>query len=213
MFGQFGKIREVGRERGMGCGRGEGPHGFRGDQGEERHRHGGRGPGERWEGFGRGLGFGGGRERMFDNGQLRLVILKLLAEKPSYGYELIKAIEERLSGGYAPSPGVVYPTLTLLEEEGLAEVAETNGAKKLYAATEAGRELLQAHNAELKAIFGRMEEAGRMFGRERAPQIERAVMNLRMALKMRVRRGGLTADQTRKIAETIDAAARAIDEV
>lgn len=204
MFGHFG--REF--ERGMGRGCGEG----RQEPGGERHRHGGWGRGEGREGFGRGRGFGG-RERMFDNGQLKLVILALLGEKPSYGYELIKAIEERLAGGYAPSPGVVYPTLTLLEEEGLAEVAETNGAKKLYAATEAGRAFLAAHEALVKAIFGRMEEAGRMFGRERAPQIERAVMNLRMALQMRTRRGKLTAEQTSKIAEAIDAAARAIDEV
>lgn len=206
MFEQF---REFGREMGRGHGRGDERH----EPGGGRHRHGMWGRGEGMEGFGRGRGFGGGRERMFDNGQLKLVILALLGEKPSYGYELIKAIEERLSGGYAPSPGVVYPTLTLLEEEGLAEVAETNGAKKLYAATEAGREFLAANDGIVKAIFGRMEEAGRMFGRERAPQIERAVMNLRMALQMRTRRGKLTAEQTRKIADAIDAAARAIDEV
>ena len=97
---------------------------------EERHhgRHGGFGG---FEGFmgGRGRGFGGfgggDRERLFDSGELRLVILQLVAEKPSYGYEIIKAIEERLSGGYAPSPGVVYPTLTLLEEEGFATVSST----------------------------------------------------------------------------------------
>ena len=83
---------------------------------EERHH--GRYGREGFEGFmGRhGRGFGGDRERLFDSGELRLVILQLVAEKPSYGYEIIKAIEERLSGGYAPSPGVVYPTLTLLEE-------------------------------------------------------------------------------------------------
>lgn len=212
MFGQFRGIgREFDRqaERGRWDERREhGPCGH----GEERHRHGGWGRGERWEGW-RGRGFGGGRERMFDNGQLKLVILQLLMEKPSYGYELIKAIEERLSGGYAPSPGVVYPTLTLLEEEGLAEVTETTGAKKLYAVTEAGKAHLKENESTVKAIFDRMEEAGRMFGRERVPQIERAVMNLRMAMKMRMRRGGLTAEQTRKIADAIDAAARAIDEV
>ena len=80
--------------------------------------------------------FGGGRERHFDNGELRFVILQLIADKPSYGYEIIKAIEERLSGGYAPSPGVVYPTLTMLEEEGYATVSSTESNKKLYAATE-----------------------------------------------------------------------------
>ena len=185
--------------------------------GEGRHRHGwGRGFGRHMEGFehGFGPGFGGGRgERMFDGGQLKLVILALIAEKPSYGYEIMKAIEERLSGGYAPSPGVVYPTLTLLEEEGLATVSATDGNKKLYAATDAGREFLKENNVAVKAIFGRMEHAGKRFGRGRSPQIMRAMMNLGMALKMRVGRGDLSAEQASKIAAAIDAAARAIDEV
>ncbi len=69
----------------------------------------------------------------------QLLILQLLSEKPSYGYELIKSIEERLSGGYAPSPGVVYPTLTLLEERGFAKVVEpSEGGRKTYAITDAG---------------------------------------------------------------------------
>src|SRR5580658_4361509 len=134
---------------------------------EGRHRHRFGGFGGRWEGFERG--FGGGRERFFDSGQLRLVILQLIAEKPSYGYEIMKAIEERLSGGYAPSPGVVYPTLTLLEEEGLAAVAASEGNKKLYAATEQGKEYLKANQVMLKAIFGRIEQAGKVFGRGRSP--------------------------------------------
>src|ERR1700743_1231538 len=78
------------------------------------HGFGGRGRG----GFGRG--FGSGRERLFDAGDIKLVILKLLSEEPSYGYQLIKTMEQRLSGGYTPSAGVIYPTLTMLEEEGLA---------------------------------------------------------------------------------------------
>lgn len=176
-----------------------------------RHRHGWWGErGERFGGFG---GFGGGRERFFDNGQLRLVILNLVAEKPSYGYEIIKAIEERLSGGYAPSPGVIYPTLTLLEEEGLATVTSTEGGKKMYAATEEGKAHLKANQVALKAILGRMQEAGRMFGRGRSPQIMRAIMNLRFALRMRMERGNLTAEQVSEIAEAIDAAARTVDEV
>lgn len=191
MFEQF---REMHRER---CG----------EEGRHFHRH---------SGFGRGWdgpmhGFGGGRERFFDAGQLRLVILQLIAEKPSYGYELMKAIEERVAGGYSPSPGVVYPTLTLLEEEGLAAESAAEGNKKLYEATEEGKEYLKAHGVEVKAIFGRMEEAGRHFGRGRSPQIERAVMNLRYALRMRLERGNLTAEQVSKIAEAVDAAARAID--
>ena len=181
---------------------------------EERHhgRHGG--PGGMFEGFmGRhGRGFGGDRERLFDGGELRLVILQLLAEKPSYGYEIIKAIEERLSGGYAPSPGVVYPTLTLLEEEGYA-VSSTEGSKKLYTVTEQGAEYLKTNQATVKAIFGRMEQAGKAFGRGRSPQIMRAMMNLGFALKMRAGQGNLSPEQTRKITEAIDAAARVIGEV
>lgn len=157
-------------------------------------------------------GFGGGRGRFFDAGQLRLVILQLIAEKPSYGYEIIKAIEERLSGGYAPSPGVIYPTLTLLEEEGLATVTSTEGGKKMYAATEEGKAYLKANQVALKAILGRMQEAGRVFGRRRSPQVMRAIMNFRLALRMRLERGNLTQEQLSKIAEAIDAAARAIDE-
>jgi DNA-binding PadR family transcriptional regulator len=172
------------------------------------HRHWRRGFEGRWEGFEHG--FGGGRERFFEGGHLQLVILQLIAEKPSYGYEIIKTIEERLSGGYAPSPGVVYPTLTLLEEEELV-TSSTQGNKKLYTITERGREFLKANNATVKAIFGRMEQAQKVFGRGRSPQIMRALMNLKFALKMRVK-SGLTGEQVSKIAEALDAAARAIDE-
>jgi DNA-binding PadR family transcriptional regulator len=178
------------------------------EQGGRHHRHWRRGFEGRWEGFEHG--FGGGRERFFEGGHLQLVILQLIAEKPSYGYEMIKTIEERLSGGYAPSPGVVYPTLTLLEEEELV-TSSTQGNKKLYTVTERGREFLKANNATVKAIFGRMEQAQKVFGRGRSPQIMRALMNLKFALKMRVK-SGLTGEQVSKIAEALDAAARAIDE-
>jgi DNA-binding PadR family transcriptional regulator len=175
-----------------------------------RHRHGDFDP--RWEALAHGFGRGG-RERMFDNGHLRLVILQLIADKPSYGYEIIKAIEERLAGSYSPSPGVVYPTLTLLEEEGYAMVESTEGSKKLYAATDEGKKYLKDNQVMLKAIFGRIEQAGKAFGRGRSPQIQRAMMNLMFAMKMRVKRGDLSQEQVSRIAQAIDAAARAIDEV
>jgi len=180
------------------------------ERGECRHRRWRGGFGGRWEGFEHG--FGGGRERFFLSGHLQLVILQLIAEKPSYGYEIIKTIEERLSGGYAPSPGVVYPTLTLLEEEGLA-TSSTEGNKKLYTVTEQGKEYLKSNQATVKAIFGRMEQAQKVFGRGRSPQIMRALMNLKLALKMRAGRGALTSEQVSRIAEALDAAARTIDEV
>ena len=179
---------------------------------EERHhsrwgRHGGRGgPWER--------GFGGGRERFLDPGDLSLLILQLLSEKPSYGYELIKSIEERLSGGYAPSPGVVYPTLTLLEERGFAQVVEpTDGGRKTYAITDAGKAELKANEGRLREITERLEHTGHAFRRGRSPQIMRAFGNLGQAVRMRMFRGDLTQEQIAKIAEAIDKAAQAIDNV
>ena len=80
---------------------------------------------------------GFGRESPFSKGDLKYVILDLLKEKPRYGYEVIRALEERSHGFYTPSPGVVYPTLQMLEEMGYASAAERDG-KKIYTITEDG---------------------------------------------------------------------------
>lgn len=156
----------------------------------------------------------GGRERFLDPGDLQLLILQLLSEKPSYGYELIKSIEERLSGGYAPSPGVVYPTLTLLEERGFAQVVEpSEGGRKTYAITDAGRKELADNAARLREITERLEHTGHAFRRGRSPQIMRAFRNLAEATRIRMFRGDLTPEQIAKIAEAIDTAARSIEGV
>lgn len=170
--------------------------------------------GGRHEHFERGFG-GGGRERMFDAGDLQLIILQLLAEKPSYGYELIKAIEEKMAGGYAPSPGVVYPTLTLLEERGFAQVQSTEGSRKVYAITEEGRKELGAHAERLGEIGARVDQSGRHFRRGRSPEIMKAFMELRGAVMGKALQGrfsgeGLTPEQVSKIVEAINAAARTI---
>ena len=83
---------------------------------------------------------------MFDHGDLRFILLSMIAAKPAHGYDLIKALEERMGGGYSPSPGVIYPTLTMLEEQGFARVTADDG-KKLYQATEEGVAFLQANQA------------------------------------------------------------------
>jgi DNA-binding PadR family transcriptional regulator len=163
-------------------------------------------------GFERG-GFGGGRERLFDAGDLQLIILHLLAQKPSYGYELIKAIEERMAGGYAPSPGVVYPTLTLLEERGFTRIESSEGNRKVYGVTAEGRAELAANAGRLKEIAERLEHSGRGFRRGRAPEIMGAFLELRGAVRNRLSRGELTAEQVTKIAEAIRNAAKAIDAV
>lgn len=163
-------------------------------------------------GFG-GRGFGRGGERLFDAGDLRLVVLKLLAEQPSYGYQLIKTMEERLGGGYTPSAGVIYPTLTMLEEEGLASVSTSENNKKVYTVTAEGQQYLEANKERIDELFARLELAGRGFRRGRSPEIMRAFMNLRGAVSMRMHREKVTAEQIKKISEAINAAAKAIDEL
>jgi DNA-binding PadR family transcriptional regulator len=177
-----------------------GRHGFFGEMGEFWGRHGNRFGGE----------MGG---RLFDHGELRFVMLQMIAEKPSYGYEIIKAIGEQLSGVYSPSAGVVYPTLTLLEEEGLATVTSAEGGKKLYAITDAGRQELKANQALVDAIFQRIQKVGKAFGRGRSPQIMRAMHNFKLALKLRFAQGDLNKEQISRIAEIIDAAAKQIESI
>lgn len=148
--------------------------------------------------------------RLFGSGDLRYVILQLISEKPSYGYEIIKSIQERLGGMYAPSPGVVYPMLTMLEEMGYATVV-SEGARKLYTITEEGSRALAENKSIVDAIFARMDRTRTEHGGERAEQIERAVANFRLALRMK--KGPLTMEQIHAITDIIDAAAKQIERV
>ena len=180
-----------------------------------RHCHGpmgmGRGGGEGRFGGRRGFGPGGGRPRMFEQGDLRYVVLKLLAEKPAHGYEIIRAVEERFGGAYAPSPGIVYPALTLLEEQGFIAVVETDGPRKLYGLTDEGRAELERSGADVDRVFARMSEMRQRFGGGAAPEIQRAMENLKTALRLRLERGE-TAD-VRRITAILDGAARAVEEL
>src|SRR6266850_289473 len=116
--------------------------------GERRHARGGFGMGGgRFGGHHRGGGRGGRIGRVFDHGDLRYVLLQLIAEKPRHGYELIKAIEEKFGGMYSPSPGIIYPTLTLLAELGYIRPEGSEGARKQYAITPEGTAFLTANQA------------------------------------------------------------------
>ncbi len=177
---------------------------FRGPFG---HGDGERGPGEH---FRRHWGGGRGAGRPFDHGELRFVILALIAEKPRHGYEVIKAIEAQFGGSYSPSPGVVYPTLTFLEESANATVVEENG-KRVYTITEQGRDFLNANRASAEAAMGRMRGDGSPAGDRHSPQLMRAMQNLKLALKLRYRSGPLSEEQLQKIVAALDAAAVAIE--
>jgi DNA-binding PadR family transcriptional regulator len=168
-------------------------------------RHFGRGHHHFGEKLGRRMG------RFFDHGDLRFVVLQLIAEKPRYGYEVIKEIEERLGGAYSPSPGVVYPTLTLLEELGYATVSNAEGNKKLYAITSEGTAFLATNKPMVDAIFGRMQEANAAQGGGPSPQILRAMENLKMAIRLRLSQGPLSEEQIRAVTTAIDHAAQQIE--
>jgi len=184
---------------------------FRHARAERRHARGAFGFGaRRFGGHHHGGGRGGRPGRVFDHGDLRYVLLQLIAEKPSHGYEMIKAIEEKFGGTYSPSPGVVYPTLTHLEELGYLR-AEHGGAKKLYSITEEGTAFLKANYVVVDAIFNRMDQVSRAIGGGPAPEIRRAMHNLELALSIRLGRGPLDENQVRAVTDTLDRAASEIE--
>jgi DNA-binding PadR family transcriptional regulator len=191
----------------------EGRHGrgFDGHHAGPRGGRHGRGEGERgWSEDGPGFGRGGGRRRMFDGGELRLVLLKLIADKPRHGYDLIRAIEERTGGAYAPSPGIVYPTLTLLSEMGLIDEQLAEGARKQFAVTPEGTAHLAEHDAEVVAMLARLDALAAMRERTDAVPIRRAMHNLRSVLMSRLS-DGLDKERMLEATALIDEAARKIE--
>lgn len=122
-------------------------------------------------GIGWGFGFPGGggwqgggpgRGRVFGHGDLKFVVLSLLAEKPRHGYEIIRELEDRFGGTYSPSPGTVYPTLSLLEDLGYARARDEEGNRKVYEITDEGRKYLEENQSVVDDIFGRVDEFGSM---------------------------------------------------
>jgi DNA-binding PadR family transcriptional regulator len=163
-------------------------------------------------------GWGGGRRgrrtrRMFESGELRLVLLKLIADEPRHGYDLIRAIEELTGGEYAPSPGVVYPTLTLLQDMGLIEEAAGEGPRKRFEATDEGRSHLEERADEVEALFERLVELKPRSEQMAGPAIGRAIKNLMTALSHRVGRDGLDEELLHEIAAILDEAAQRIERV
>jgi len=176
---------------------------------------------------GSGLGWHGFRAgRKLGGDDLQLVILALLADKPYHGYEIIKALEERSGGFYSPSPGMIYPALTYLEELGYASI-EAEGAKKLYRITDAGRAYLEQNRRVVDAIFAqlawigaKMEHVRRVFRGDDArsgesddkthgwsEELKQARRTLRAALASII---DASAEEQRRIADILERAAREI---
>lgn len=165
-----------------------------------------------WE-FGPTRGEGRGRRRMFDGSELRLILLKLIEETPRHGYDLIREIEERTGGAYAPSPGVVYPTLTMLADMGLIEEQQAEGAKKVFAITTAGQAHLTEHEEEVEALFARLSDIGSMRARGNGGPVRRAMGNLKTALGERLGREDVEGDTLHQIAAIIDEAVQKIEKL
>jgi len=167
------------------------------------------GPGSDWD-FNERSGRHG-RRRMFGSGELRLVLLKLIADQPRHGYDLIRAIEELTGGQYAPSPGVIYPTLTLLQDMGLIDEAEGEGTRKNFAATDEGREHLEERADEVEALFERLKDLKPSHSGEGTAPLWRAMRNLGMAVRQRAARGNLTEETLYEAAALIDELAQKIE--
>lgn len=169
------------------------------------------GPGDwgaEWGGHGRG---GRGRRRVFESGELRLVLLRLIADQPRHGYDLIRAIEELTHGTYAPSPGVVYPTLTMLQDMGLIREQETEGSRKVFAVTTEGEAYLGERKDEIDGLMSRLEGLGEDKRKAGGAPIKRAVANLLSALWHRATREDMDENRLHEIAAILDEAAQRIE--
>jgi DNA-binding PadR family transcriptional regulator len=165
--------------------------------------------------------FGGGHRRggpwrggrMFEQGGLKFVILRLLDEKPRHGYEIIKELEERSGGRYTPSPGTVYPTLTMLEEMGFASAAVEEGGKKVYSITDAGRAHLAENKGAVDEVIDRLAQVGAsIFGEQMRPAHEAMGALGRAYMHVTMHRTADPAYVT-KVVEILRRAAKELDEV
>jgi len=177
-----------------------GPH-WGGPQGGGRHGHHGEGR----------HGGRGGRRRMFDGGELKLVLLKLIADAPRHGYDLIREVETLTGGAYAPSPGVIYPTLTMLDEMNLIQEQQSDGAKKRFAVTDEGLRHLHDNRAAADALIARLAALGQEQERTDGAPVRRAMANLVMALQQRLSRGDFSDDTLHDVAALIDEVAQKIE--
>jgi DNA-binding PadR family transcriptional regulator len=172
-----------------------------------RHHHIGGRPGHPEHKRHRGRG-----NRPLDYGEMRLLLLSLICQQPRHGYELIRVVEELSGGSYTPSPGVIYPTLSWLEDMGYVEVGEAEGGRKSYVALADGEAKLKENSAALDELLARLGAAGRTGGhRGPPPQVLRAMENLKLALRLRLRNAEVSEQDATEIAAAIDAAVQRIE--
>ncbi|MFE4112947.1 PadR family transcriptional regulator [Kosakonia sp. YIM B13611] len=172
-----------------------------------RHHHGNT-DSERHHGHGSGR-----RQRFFGHGELRLVILHLLSQNASHGYELIKAIEALTQGNYTPSPGVIYPTLDFLQEQQLITVGDEENGRRMIAITPQGTQWLAENQPSLAQIEERIKARNVGYQLRKNPQMKRALENFKAVLDLRVNQGEVSATQLKQIIGIIDRAALEISQL
>jgi DNA-binding PadR family transcriptional regulator len=165
----------------------------------------GRGP---W----RGHGFGPGRGRVFEKGDLKYVILDLLEDKPAHGYEVMRALEGRFRGFYTPSPGSVYPTLQMLEDLGYVAATQRDG-KKVYGITDEGRRFLEENRRSVEDIWGRVGGGCDPEVGAELHEIKHDLMGLGRVFGREMREGRLDREKLRRVREVIARATREIEEI
>src|SRR5689334_161765 len=149
--------------------------------------------------------------RIFEQGDLKYVILRLLAEKPRHGYEIIKELEERFGGAYAPSPGTVYPTLTMLEDLGYARAMPEESGRKIYEITDEGRKHLEEHSATVDDIFERIAKFVEGFFDTPMADLKHAFASLGRATFYVASRSPNDRERLAKISEILKRAAAEIE--
>lgn len=158
-------------------------------------------------------GGGGRRQRFFGHGELRLVILEILTRNASHGYELIKEIESMTQGNYTPSPGVIYPTLDFLQDQGFITISEEEGGRRKIAITVAGQHWLDENQEHLEHIQARIKARCVGFQLRKNPQMKRALDNFKAVLDLKVNQGELSDAQLKQIIGVIDRAALDISQL
>ncbi|WP_380178684.1 PadR family transcriptional regulator [Kalamiella sp. sgz302252] len=151
------------------------------------------------------------REKMLDASDIRLLILHFISQGTAHGYELIKSIEELSKGEYSPSPGIIYPNLTLLEEMECIESRDPHAARKAYSLTAEGERQLAAHRDSLQFIINRLSSMAVLVNNRSIPEVERAINNMRTALNMRLSQLNLPQQTLYDIIDALDEAARKIE--
>lgn len=152
-------------------------------------------------------GHGGRRGRLFESGKMKLLVLHLIAQQPKHGYEIIKEISDLVAGGYSPSAGTIYPTLSWLEDMGFVQAHMTEGDRKQYHITEVGNTHLQSQNDQVKHLLERLETRREIHENDQLLDIHRAMENLKTALRLKLKNNDFDSEQVRQIAEKIDQAA------